>query len=233
VKVRVGRAALGALGATWLCLQWSSRRRGASASERARPLPGDDLVPGAQVQITRAATLPAPPEQVWPWLVQMGWGRGGWYTQRWVDRLLFPANRPSADAVVPELQELAVGEFVPDGPPETECGFVVEQLDAGRLMVLHSTSHLPVTWRRRGIASVDWTWSFNLRAVDGGRATRLVFRWRSRTSPVWLTAGAQALVVPADWVMSRGMLRGLGHRVSSGPTRRGAGRSAARAGARG
>jgi hypothetical protein len=217
----------------WLGLECSSRWLGASPRERTQPLPGDDLVRRAQVQFTRAATLSAPPADVWPWLVQMGWGRAGWYTQRWVDRLLFPANRPSADAVVPELQDLAVGDFVPDGPPETECGFVVEALEPARLLVLHSTSHLPLTWRRRGIASVDWTWTFSLRAVDGGRATRLVFRWRSRTSPGWLTAGAQALVVPADWVMSRGMLRGLRLRVSGGPPARRAGPAAALASRRG
>jgi len=177
-------------------------------------MPGDDLVSRAQLQVTRATTLPAPPAEVWPWLVQMGWGRAGWYTQHWVDRLLFPANRPSAVFLLSDLEAPAVGDFIPDGPPETQCGFVVEDLEPGRLMVLHSRSHLPLAWRQRGIASVDWTWVFSLRAVDGDRATRLVFRWRSRTSPLWLTAGVQAFVVPADWVMSRGMLRGLTRRVA-------------------
>lgn len=59
-----------------------------------------------------AITIDAPPEDVWPWVVQMGWGRGGWYTARWVDRLLFPANEPSATTVLPELQDLEVGDFV-------------------------------------------------------------------------------------------------------------------------
>src|SRR3954454_11712290 len=156
----------------WLLLQWSSRCRGASGRERVQVMPGDDLVSRAQVQVTRATTLPAPPAEVWPWLVQMGWGRAGWYTQHWVDRLLFPANRPSAVFLLSDLEAPAVGDFIPDGPPETQCGFVVEDLEPGRLMVLHSRSHLPLAWRQRGIASVDWTWAFSLRAVDGDRATR-------------------------------------------------------------
>lgn len=195
-------------------------------------MPGDDLVSRAQVQVTRATTLPAPPAEVWPWLVQMGWGRAGWYTQPWVDRLLFPANRPSATAIMPDLQALEVGDFIPDGPAETECGFVVEALEPGRLLVLQSTSHLPLRWRQRGIASVDWTWVFSLRAVDGDRATRLVFRWRSRTSPLWLTVGVQGFVVPADRVMSRGMLRGLTRRVSEASPARTDGRTAPHAAGR-
>jgi hypothetical protein len=194
-------------------MQWQGRTYGATSGERRAAMPGDELVPFPQVAVTHAATLPAPPDEVWPWLMQVGWGRGGWYTPRWVDRLLFPANRPSAGSLLPGRPPLRVGDFVPDGPPETECGFVVTEVVPERHLVLHSTSHLPLSWRRRGLAGVDWTWAFVLGPVDGGRRTRLVFRWRSRTTPGWLTVGAQALVVPADAVMSPGMLRGLAARV--------------------
>src|SRR4029079_6912492 len=96
--------------------------------------------------ITHAATINATPEQIWPWLIQVGWHRGGWYTARWVDRLLFPANEASADRIIPELQHCEVGDFIPDGPPETECGFDVEQVVPYRHLVLRSTSHLPRRW---------------------------------------------------------------------------------------
>jgi hypothetical protein len=159
-------------------------------------------------------TIDAPASAVWPWLVQMGWGRGGWYTARWVDRLLFPANGPSADRVVPELQELCVGDFVPDGPPETDCGFEVMHLEPARALVLRSTSHLPVGWRDR--ASMNWTWAFMLTPSAGGRRTRFHFRSRWVTSPWWLTVGGRLVVVPADFVMSRSMLLGLKRRVELG-----------------
>jgi hypothetical protein len=199
---------------SYVLLQWLARQGGATRQERSMSMPGDQVVEGAQISVTRAATLRARSDDVWPWLVQMGWGRGGWYTPRWVDRLLFPANGPSAETVVPELQTLAVGDVVPDGPPRAACGFVVTDLEPGRHLVLHSTSHLPLSWRQRGLAGVDWSWAFTLRPVAGGSDTRLVFRWRSRTWPASLTAAVQLVVVPADWVMSRGMLRGLEARVS-------------------
>ena len=69
-------------------------------------LPGDDIVPDPQVVTNHAITIDAPQDCVWPWLVQMGWQRAGWYTARWVDKLLFPLNWPSANRIIPELQHI-------------------------------------------------------------------------------------------------------------------------------
>jgi hypothetical protein len=161
---------------------------------------------------THATTIDAPPARVWPWLVQMGWHRGGWYTARWVDRLLFPANEPSADRLLPEWQGLAVGDTVPDGAPETKCEFVVVELEPRRHLVLHSEQHVPPQWADRFGAWIDWTWAFVLLDAGAGR-TRLVIRSRFRTGPWWVTAGYLLLVVPADFVMARQMLRGIARRA--------------------
>jgi hypothetical protein len=185
---------------------------GSTRAERKQSLPGDDLVRCPQTVATHARTIAAPPKAVWPWLSQVGWHRGGWYTPRWVDRLLFPDNLPSASRLLEDHQHIAVGDFIPDGPPKSECGFVVREVQPGRALVLHSTTHLPLSWRRRG-RRVTWTWAFLLSPVAGGTHTRLVFRWRARTHPWWLTAGTHAVIVPADFVMARGMLRGLARRV--------------------
>lgn len=204
VRVVLG---LGVLAAIEAALVHLGRTYGSTHDERARMLSGDDVVPDPQVVTNHAITIDAPRTSVWPWLVRMGWGRAGWYTARWVDRLLFPNNGPSATRVVSELQALAVGDFIPDGPPETRCGFIVEQLGPERVLVLHSTSHLPASWRDR--AQLDWSWVFVLDELDGGARTRFLFRSRWRTAPWWLTVGGRFGIVPADFVMSRDMLDGV------------------------
>ena len=214
-----------ALAAVEVCLVRLGRTYGSTRSERGRRLPGDELIASPSVQTDHAVTIDAPPSAVWPWLCQMGWGRGGWYTARWVDRLLFPANGPSADRVDPDLQHIAVGSFIPDGPPEAECGFSVSHLEPERALVLRSSSHLPRSWRRR--ATLDWTWAFVLTPVDGDARTRYHFRSRWVTHPWWLTAAGWLGIVPTDLVMSRDMLRGVRSRAegrSPGGARAGLGR---------
>lgn len=202
--VVVGEAALIHLGRTY----------GSTVREQNEPLPGDGLIDRPTVQTDHAVSISAPPADIWPWLLQLGWGRAGWYTGRWVDLLLFPANGPSAERVIPELQHLDVGSFIPDGPPETGCGFTVEILEHERALVLRSNSHLPRGVRDR--ATVDWTWAFVLRS-DDGRTTRFHFRSRWVTHPWWLSAVGLLGIVPADFVMSRDMLRGVKRRAESPP----------------
>lgn len=187
------------------------RTFGSTLDERRMALPGDAVITRPNVQMDNAITIDAPPEHVWPWLVQMGWGRAGWYTARWVDRLLFPANGPSADRLVPELQDIEVGAFIPDGPPRTGCGLYVIELHPGRALVLRSNSHLPMSWRDH--ATLDWTWTFVLRPDTEGRRTRFHFRSRWVTDPAWFTAFGWLAIVPANLVMARDMLRGVRQRV--------------------
>jgi hypothetical protein len=209
-----GRYAVAVLGSIVLveaALIRLGRTYGSTSQERALQLPGDAIVEDPEVVTDHAITIDAPPAAVWPWLVQMGWGRGGWYTARWVDRLLFPANAASADRIIPELQDIDVGTFIPDGPPHTECGLIVEQIERERALVLHSNSHLPKSWRDH--ATLDWSWAFVLTPLDDGRRTRFHFRSRWTTSPWWLTVGGRLGIVPADFIMSRDMLRGVKRRA--------------------
>lgn len=203
----------GAFAYPWLL--WLGRSYGSTARERASAMPGDDIVAEPQVTTDHAITIDAPANCVWPWLVQMGWHRAGWYTARWVDRLLFPANWPSANRIITELQDCHVGDFIPDGPPETECGFIVEHLEPNATLVLHSTSHLPATWRAKNLASLDWSWTFLLSPIDDGRRTRFIFRSRWHTAPWWFTASGWLGIMPADFVMSRAMLRGIKQRAEN------------------
>jgi hypothetical protein len=195
-------------------LQWLGRTYGATPEERRRTLPGDDLCLTPQAQTTHAITIEAPPTHVWPWLVQMGWGRGQWYTARWVDKLLFPDNGPSADHIHPEWQKLKIGDRVLDGAPDKNTAFVVTMLDPNHHLVLHSREHLPPGWADRYGAAIDWSWAFVLYELPDGR-TRFIFRSRLRIQPRWVEAFYLGVIVPADFIMSRQMMRGLKSRVEN------------------
>ena len=96
----------------------AGRRSGVTRAELDRALPGDDLVRGAQVVMDRAVTLPAPPERVWPWLVQLGRQRAGWYLPGWLERAV-PRGRRGLRYLDSDFQGLAPGDEIPDwGPGE-------------------------------------------------------------------------------------------------------------------
>jgi hypothetical protein len=186
------------LGATW----------GSTREERRRRLPSDDMVERPSIVTNHAIAIRGRAEDVWPWLMQVGWRRAGWYTYRWVDRLLFPANAPSATEILPGFQDLAVGDHIPDGPPEAECFFEVERLERPNVLVLRSRSHLP-PWPRD--AWLNWVWTYVLDDGGDGRV-RVLLRTRGEMGPTWFMVAYRALTW-TDFVMARSHLRGLKARV--------------------
>lgn len=193
-------------------LQWLGRAYGATPGERRRAFPGDELIDSPDLVTTHGITVHAPASDIWPWLAQVGWHRGGWYTSWWVDRLLFPANAPAAERLLDGIDEPVVGDAIPDGPPETECVFLVTDVEHERHLVLRSTSHLPESWRRRWGVDLDFTWAFVVDPLPLGRS-RFLFRTRVRMAPWWARTVYRLLLVPADFVMSRQMLRGVRRRA--------------------
>ncbi len=104
----------------------------ATAEEAAKPLPGDGLVAAQLGVFTHAVTIPAPPEQVWPWLAQMGAGtRAGWYSYDRLDN----GGKRSAWRIIPELQHVAVGDLFP-ALPGAQDAFIVVELDSAKMLVL-------------------------------------------------------------------------------------------------
>jgi hypothetical protein len=162
---------------------------GATAEETGRPMPGDDLVPQATWNATRAVTVSARPEHIWPFLVQIGWGRAGWYGYDWVDN----GGRPSAWEVLPEHQNVAVGKEFPMSPwTAMRC----VDLKEGRWML----------WRG-GAASGTWLWYLD--PIDEGH-TRLITRLRDHyrwASPVVLPQ--QLLTDIGDFPFMRRCLLGV------------------------
>ncbi len=171
-------------------------RWGATDDEVARPLPGDDTVESPTFNATRAVTIDARPEHIWPWLVQIGLGRAGWYSYDWIDNL----GRPSAERIVPELQHLAVGDLVPMSPGG-KVGLWVKDFEPDRWMLW---------WDRKGDVSRLWL----LDSVGDSR-TRLITRVRVRYR--WISAGilfSLAMDV-GDIVMMRKCMLGIKRRAEA------------------
>lgn len=170
-------------------------RWGATDEEVRRPLPGDDIVPQAQLLATRAISIHAPPAAVWPWLVQMGgYTRGGWYSYDRIDN----GGARSASRIVPELQDLRVGDVMPTAPDGT--GFVVERMAPER--------HLVMAIRRR---TGTVTCAIVLDGVREG--TRLIIRLRVHVRPTVRGLAFLVAMDVGDWVMMRRQLLGIRERV--------------------
>ncbi len=173
---------------------WSNHW-GVTEDDVSRPLPGDEIVPEPAVQATQGVAIDAPPEYVWPWLVQMGPGRGGAYTYDWIENLN-GLNMHSADRIVPEWQHMDVGdEFVlnPNGPR-----LRVEALVPRRSLVL-------------AYPDGSWSWSFALVPLDGDR-THLITRNRAPANR-WQSRLRWEVMSPGAFLMMRKMLLGIKERA--------------------
>jgi hypothetical protein len=147
-----------------------------------------------------AVIVNAPPECIWPWLVQIGYQRGGLYSYDWLDRLFGYLDRPSATRILPEFQHLAVGDHIPLGRGPS---WPVAAIEPNRALVLDM----------RNMGGFDWVWQFGLYAVDE-KQTRLVSRSRVRTQSAWARL-ATYVIEPAGFLMTRRMLLGLKHRAEA------------------
>jgi hypothetical protein len=105
---------------------------GATGDEASRPMAGDELCPRPHLNATRVVTVAAGPEDIWPWLVQWGWSRAGFYSYDLLDNL----GRPSARQILPQFQHLATGDWVPMGGKTTpSTAYRVARLEPGTLML--------------------------------------------------------------------------------------------------
>lgn len=175
----------------------------ATADERARRLPGDELIEQPLAALNHAITIHRPPHDVWPWLAQMGAGtRAGWYSYDAIDN----ARQPSAARVVPELQSLSAGMVFPALPGAKE-GFTLLAFEPERFLLLG--------WFSNG--GLLMTWSFVLKEETPG-ATRLLVRARGGQHyqfyhlPWWI---ARHIVPLIHFVMERRQLLGIRQRVEA------------------
>jgi hypothetical protein len=179
-----------------------TRRRllnwGATRAEVEGGQPGDDRVANANYVSTRAVTIHARPSEIWPWLAQMGYRRGGLYSYDWLDRAFGYLDGPSADAVLPEYQSIKAGDVIPLGRGPS---WPVAEVVTERSLVLE-----PIAGKV--------TWSFSLVPIDD-EATRLVTRVRFHVEPRVADRLMMAAIDPAAFMMTRRMLVGIKRRAEA------------------
>jgi len=184
----------------WFLLRRWMSRWGTTPPDLSRVMAGDTLLPDSTFSYTMSVIVNAPPEDIWPWLVQIGYQRGGLYSYDWLDRLFGYLDRPSATRILPEFQHLAVGDQIPLGRGP---GWPVAVVEPHRALVLDM----------RNMGGLDWVWQFGLYTIDE-RRTRLVSRSRVRTKAVWARLLTYA-IEPAGFIMTRRMLLGLKERAEA------------------
>jgi hypothetical protein len=176
-------------------------RWGTTPEELARAMPGDALIGDPTDMSMQAVTVNAPPEDIWPWLVQIGYQRGGLYSYDWLDRIFGFLDRPSSTRILPEFQQLAVGDKIPWDSRGTELTVgVVEPL---RALVLSYED-----------GDFKWVWQFGLYPLDD-RRTRFVTRGTEHVPNTALWWLGMRMMEPAAFIMTRRFLLGVKQRAEA------------------
>ncbi|HKL88868.1 MAG TPA: hypothetical protein VJ884_07665 [Salinibacter sp.] len=192
---------------------------GATKAEVEKSLPGDGLVPAPSYTTTRAITINASPEDVWPWLAQMGQGRGGFYSYAWLENL-FGLDIHNADHVVSDWQDLEPGDTVRLAPSDQYEG-------RAKMRVVHLEPHRAIVFGPAVDTAAEFedasrtgagTWAFVLESMEEGAKTRLLVRTRSR--PWKAPRSVFYLYDPAHFIMERRMLLGIKRRAEMKTRRR-------------
>jgi proline iminopeptidase len=202
------------VGAYALVVRPRMLRWGAVDEELRQPYPGADLIPGGRRGATMAVTIDAPPSRVWPWLLQMGCNRAGWYSWDRLDN----GGRASAERIHPEWQELRLGDRLAS-TPKGNAWFEVAALDRERFIGLRASLDLrgrPFDPRGpRPRFYIDALWGFHLKELPGAR-TRLVVSGYASGRPQLVRKLADSIFwEPAHWVMQTRQFANLKRRTES------------------
>lgn len=177
------------------------RKWGATKNEMIKPLPGDQFVPEPILASTRAITIHAPAETVWPWLVQMGQGRGGLYSYQRLENLV-GCDMHNADRILAEHQHIEVGDKIRLTPEGRGPFFVVSAVEPGRAVILGGDD--PPT-----------AWAFVLEPIDR-KSTRLIIRFRQAYERTFgNVVGWRVFTDPISFWMERKMLQGIQSRAEA------------------
>ncbi|MBM3155908.1 MAG: hypothetical protein FJ004_01315 [Chloroflexi bacterium] len=173
---------------------------GATDAETIHPMPGDDEVKQPMSVSTNAVSIRARATDVWPWLVQMGYRRGGMYSYDRIDRILGILDAPSADRIIPEFQHLEVGDVIPMGKPPS---WPVKAIEPNKSIL--------IVIREPG---VEVTWCFMLDEIDD-KQTRIILRVRTRLAMTPMLLLSLPIMYFGQFLMIRKMLLGIKQRAEA------------------
>ncbi len=171
-------------------------RWGATDDEIKRSMPGDDIIDNPSFNATRAVTIKAPAENIYPWIVQMGVKRAGWYSYDLLDNL----GRPSAESILPEHQKIEVGDVIAMSP-DGKQGMRVKDFNKNKWMLW---------WDNKGDSS--WIWGIY---VDGEVNSRLVTRVRTKYRLFSPAIAFNLLIEFFDIIMMRKCMLGIKRRAEA------------------
>jgi hypothetical protein len=210
-KIATGLAAVGvaATGGYLLFFRSRIKRWGATEEEVQRVLPGDELVPHPNAESTRALTIRARASDIWSWVVQIGQGRGGYYSYAWLENLMH-LRMENADQIHPEWQQLKVGDIIPAEPGGS--GFRVSALEPDYALVLGGREGDEGVFYGFTQMFPAFTWAFVLAEIDGEH-TRLITRWRGQSRQTQALRLMNPFFELAEFLMTRKMLLGIKQRA--------------------
>lgn len=194
---------------------------GANNAEVTLPLPGDKLISAPKIHLTRAITIEAPAKDIWPWLIQMGYGRSGWYAWSPLSGdSEYGSKIASAKNIKPEYQQLKIGDILLDGPGSSKKkgAWAVKMFYQDRALVLYSAREIstgeefdPGSSKPNAEYFIG-SWAFVLEPINK-ISTRLVLRTRVETRPDPSVRLSHYFFILGDTARQRSMLDGIKVRV--------------------
>lgn len=188
---------------------------GTTSDEVDRLLPGDELIPAPKIHATHAVTIQAPPSAVWPWLVQLGQGRGGFYSYDWIENLI-GLNIHTANKILPEHQDIKVGDTIALAPEGFSIPVAI--VDPGHTLVLHGDTRSAGAGEAPPMKPGDYlamTWGFYL-IERGDGTTRLIERSKIDWNPSLANSVFYRLLLePGAFLMERKMMLGIKQRAEA------------------
>lgn len=190
----------------------------ASEEEKSMTLPGDDVIPDFKGRVTFAINIRSNPQEIFPWIKQMGCRRGGWYSYDKLDN----GGKPSAQEIIQKFQEVKIGDFLParpNDPPGT--GFRVRGIKENEYLVLTTFSEFPsfepVKDNERPNRFWRTTWTFFLKKEARDR-TRLIVRNNIGFEPRWISIVSNVIAKPLHFIMQKRQLNNLKNRIEKQDT---------------